>query len=163
MPELIPLSNGGYALVDREDVPIVSGYVWRIQYRYYKGKRLNPSAVVASTPNGIIKMHRLLTDAPDGMVVDHKNGLALNNTRANLRVCTNAENLRNRKRASSNKSGVKGVYVDCKSPSKGKRWRAEIQSDGKSQHLGRFRSKAEAAAAYRSAAKRLHGEFARFD
>ena len=162
MPVLLPIHGGAFALVDEEDVPTLSKYRWRIQHRYYKGERLGPSAVVATTPDGIIKMHRLVMSAEDGELVDHINGLPLNNTKANLRVCSFAENLRNRKISRANRSGVKGVYRCSRSPEKSPRWRAEIQANGVKHHLGTFKTKAEAGRAYREAARRLHGEFARF-
>jgi hypothetical protein len=161
MSELIPLTNGGFTLVDDADVPLVSGHSWWVQYRYYQSKKLGPQSVVTKIDGKVVLMHRLITGAEPGQVVDHANGLPLNNTRANLRVCTPAENAKNRRMASSNRSGVKGIYVDCKTPEHSAKWRACITTDGKKHHLGRFRTKREAAQAYRKAAREFHGAFAR--
>jgi len=43
------------------------------------------------------------------------------------------------------------------------RWSARITRDGKHVHLGTYDTKEDAARAYDEAARRLHGEFARFN
>lgn len=42
-------------------------------------------------------LHREIMNPPKGMVIDHKNHNVLDNRRSNLRICTQAENTRNRK------------------------------------------------------------------
>jgi hypothetical protein len=83
----------------------------------------------------IISLHRFLTNAPDGYVVDHIDGNPLNNRRSNLRVCRQAENVQNTHRIrSDNTSGFKGV-----SWSKEKRkWHAYVKVNGKRKHIGYF-------------------------
>ncbi len=84
------------------------------------------------------RLHRWVMNFPDG-VVDHINGDITNNTRANLRVLTNQQNLWNNK--------VKGV-----SQLKGGKWMARIQANGKRITLGsNFRTREEAEAAYKKA------------
>jgi hypothetical protein len=105
-------------------------------------------------------MHRVIA-ARMGLdlseIIDHMDGNGLNNSRSNLRAATNAQNLQNRGKQKNNTSGIKGVSWD-KARSK---WAAEIRSQGKRYHLGRFDTKEEAAEAYRKAAKKLHKEFAK--
>lgn len=89
--------------------------------------------------------------------VDHKDGDGLNNRWKNLRPASRFENMRNTRKRSNNTSGFKGVsYVK-----KHDRWTADIGHFGKRHHLGYFGSPEEAHAAYRVAAIRLHGEYAR--
>lgn len=102
-----------------------------------------------------LEIQRVLMGDPKGMHVDHVDGDPMNNVRSNLRLCTHAENMRNRKIHSNNKSGYKGVYFGDTS------WRAQIRADGKTYRLGRYKTAEEAHAAYQKAASELHGEFAR--
>lgn len=90
--------------------------------------------------------------------VDHINGNPLDNRRCNLRLCTDAENLRNQRiRRVPKTSRFKGV-----SQSKNhNRWRASIFKDYKRVHLGYFDTPEQAARAYDAAAVELHGNFAR--
>lgn len=55
-------------------------------------------------------LHRFVTQAPEGLVVDHVNGRVWDNTDENLRVCTHAENMRNITRPSRSATGVRNVY-----------------------------------------------------
>jgi len=103
-----------------------------------------------------LKMHRLVVDTPKGMSTDHINGDGLDNRKQNLRICTHAENQRNRGPQKNNKSGFKGVYWQKNR----KTWYARIQHNKKLLYLGCFKDKKEAAKAYDRKAIELHGEFA---
>ena len=102
----------------------------------------------------LIRMHRQITNAPDGMELDHWDGDGLNNQDENLRICTKSQNMANRGRNHNNISGYKGVSRH------GKKWRAEIHFEGKDINLKSWDTPEEAASAYDKAAKHYHGEFA---
>jgi hypothetical protein len=87
--------------------------------------------------------------------VDHINLDGTDNRWANLREATKSQNGANRRIAKHNKIGWKGVRE------RRGRYRAEITFQGHTHQLGTFDTTAEAHAAYLSAAKRFHGEFAR--
>ena len=75
--------------------------------------------------------------------IDHINGVKDDNRIENLRVVTSVENARNAAISKNNTSGVMGVrWYEDKS-----KWRAVIQCNGKSIHLGYFTSKDDAIAA----------------
>lgn len=104
-----------------------------------------------------IMMHRLIAGAKKGEFVDHIDGNPLNCTRANLRICTHAENMRNRKMAKNNTSGFKGVKKH------GNNWQATIFLAGRKYTIGTFINIEDAAKAYDAKAKELHGNFARIN
>jgi hypothetical protein len=108
-----------------------------------------------------VTMHRLIMGATCGKTVDHIDGNPMNNRRANLRLATHAENMKNRKRKNTASSKFKGIET-LKTRWYGRfRYRARIRNDGKI-HLGSMRkTEAEAAADYDRLAIQLHGEFAR--
>jgi hypothetical protein len=93
-----------------------------------------------------------------GMMVDHINCDRGDNRLCNLRLATLKQNFRNSRRSSRNTSGAKGVQK-----TRGGRWAARICADNVSHHLGTFNTVTEAADAYKEAALKLHGEFARFE
>lgn len=85
--------------------------------------------------------------------IDHQNVTPGDDRISNLREATRSQNLANRPAQSNNTSGLKGVSFH-----KGAgRWRATIQH----KYLGLFDTAEEAHAAYRAAASRVFGEFAR--
>jgi len=70
-----------------------------------------------------------------------------------------SEQMRNQRTPMDNTSGVKGVFWDKDR----KLWRALITVNYKVIFLGRRKSKEAAAALYRAAQIKYHGEFANFD
>ena len=102
----IPLTQGKFALVDDEDFEALSQFKWRAKH-CPDGRRPEKSSKWYACRTEIRKrgpkagkkkevyMHRFLMDAPRGKVVDHLNGDGLDNRRANLRICTQKENLAN--------------------------------------------------------------------
>ena len=79
-------------------------------------------------------VHRELMNAGPDDYVDHANGNKLDNRRANLRICNQQENSRNKTKRSDNKSGVTGVHF-CKTR---KKWVAQINTGERVLLLGRF-------------------------
>lgn len=88
--------------------------------------------------------------------VDHVNGDKSDNRIENLRACNRQQNIANT-RSRGNKNGFKGVSAN------GKRFSAHITINGRNTYLGNFLTPEEAHQAYCRAAKRIHGEFARYD
>lgn len=149
------LGEGLYAFVDDEDYDLISSLRWfatgRRQGQYYArhDKRAGKFLIV-------VQMHRLLMGNPKEYQVDHVDGNPLNNQKANLRLSSLPQNIRNRQKLSSNTSGYKGVVYR---PGWNK-WRARISIDGHRIHLGDFETREAAARAYNDAALTHHAEFA---
>lgn len=155
MKELI-LTQKQIALVDDEDYEKVKFFRW---YAYFDpamhGYVAQRNEDLPSGKRVTIYLHRVVMDAPKGMVVDHINHNLLDNRRINLRVCTHAENMLNRKTYANNKTGYKGV-----SWHKGKnKFGAGIRANNKKYFLGYFENAKEAAQAYNEASLKYHKEF----
>lgn len=156
---VIVLSKGAEALVDEADYDRFFPHRW---YLHGSGKwayaaRNRPQGDPG--PGRHIIMHREVCGAEPGQFVDHINGNTLDNRRMNLRVCTNAENIRNMLPHDGGTSKFKGVYW---LEARGK-WRAQIMHDYKKLNLGNYESEEEAGRAYDQAAIRLFGQFARLN
>jgi HNH endonuclease len=113
---------------------------------------------------GFISAHRLAWiylhgDIPDGMEVDHIDGNPSFNAEANLRLATSSQQKQNKRVQSNNRSGLKGAFYHA--AHKGKKWRSQIRVAGKCIFLGYYHTAEEAHAAYREAAPKYFGEFAR--
>ena len=145
----VPLTQGKFAIVDVADFARVSPFNWSVSV---SGKR----TYAYGHPNGKkVSMHRFLTKAPGGMVVDHIDHNGLNNRQSNLRVCTQHENLLN-SRPRGKSSRFKGV---CWNRFR-RRWVAHICFNGRNLFLGAFTDESEAARAYDRKAYALFGEYA---
>lgn len=151
----VPLTRGHVAIIDASDAPLVYGKNWRALV--VKDTVYACRSVPGEKHQRVILMHRIIMNDPDGMVVDHKDGNGLNNTRINLRPATHSQNLQNQRLSRQNTSGFKGVYFDRQR----NKWRSDIYLDKKRHRLGRFKTPEEAHAAYCQASEKLHGEFGR--
>ena len=70
----------------------------------YGGKELDRHITLST------RMHRLITGAKKGQLVDHINGNPLDNRRVNLRICNNTQNQANQALPSKrSRSGFRGV------------------------------------------------------
>ncbi|ELH8509758.1 HNH endonuclease [Salmonella enterica] len=82
---------------------------------------------------------------PDGMQVDHINGIRTDNRIENLRLVTHTENQHNQRKA-------KGYTWNTQC----RKWRAQIRVGGKHKTLGLYATELEARAAYMRAKRELH-------
>lgn len=144
--------------MDDEDFEKVSSFRWHARSRK-GGKNRFYAAGRAKQDREKVYMHRIVMSPPPGKDVDHINGDGLDNRRENLRVCTRSENLRNRGKQANNTTGYKGVHFFKAA----RLFTASVQYDGKSFHLGYFKTALEAAKAYDEAARKIHGEFAQLN
>jgi hypothetical protein len=143
---------GLFALVDDADYPLVSGYRWI-------GCRSSHGRIYASTyANGRqVLMHNLLMDVPEGMQVDHVEDPPLDCRRANLRLSTPSQNLRNSP-SRGGTSRFKGV-----SSSRPGRFVARIRLGGQNIYLGIHDTEEEAARAYDEVTREHFGAFGRYN
>jgi hypothetical protein len=87
--------------------------------------------------------------------VDHADNNPLNNHLSNLRWATTQENNMNAAIQKNNSSGTTGVYWNKRE----NKWRAKIQIDRKSIHLGYYTNKEDAINARIQKANEVFGEF----
>jgi len=148
----IPLTQGKFALVD-DDI-----FEYLNQWKWYAIKSKNTFYARRSikNPTSSIIMHRFILNVHKNKQVDHINGNGLDNRVCNLRVASNGQNQANKKTSIKNKSGFKGVTF------LGKKFKSQIKYNGVVIYLGIFKTPEEAHEAYKQAAIKYHGEFARW-
>ncbi len=92
---------------------------------------------------------------PEGMLIDHINGVKLDDRIENLRLASKSENLFNSKRRSNSTTKFRGVRLRRD----GIKWVARITVNSKEIHLGSFLTEDEAKAAYLVALDQYAGAF----
>ena len=147
----LPLTNGGYAIVDDSDFPNL------IAKRWYWVRNVDGSYQVKSYLNRRTPtlLHRFILQPPSNRVVDHANHNRFDNRRANIRIATLEQNQQNCRKVS--KHGFKGVY---KTIAKCGTWGARIKHNKIDIYLGTFPTVEQAARAYDEKAIELFREFA---
>jgi hypothetical protein len=100
-------------------------------------------------------LHRVISAVASDIEIDHENGNGLDCRDGNLRPATRQQNTSNRRYY--NRTGYRGVFL-----TKGKKnpFGAQIEHNGKNNHIGVFSTAEAAALAYNERANALFGEFA---
>lgn len=152
----VPLTQGKVAIIDAEDWLRVSQHRWHAvrdgDYDWYaRTKTVKPDGRRA-----VYGLHQFVLGLPPGTMVDHIDGDGLNNTRANLREATAAQNKANSQRYRTNTSGYKGVAKRTGYD----RWQASVRCRGQRYFLGWHATPEAAARAYDRKARELFGPFA---
>jgi len=149
----IQLSAGFVTLVDNADLAWLNQWKWSA-LRSGDGRIYASRCVWDGAKNHTILMHRLITNAPKALMVDHVDRDGLNNQRQNLRVCSQGRNMLNSvKHRDAATSTFKGVWWHRQRG----RWCAEFRH----KKLGLFDTEIEAALAYDAAALAFDPAFAR--
>jgi hypothetical protein len=153
----IPLTKNKIARVDEvdSDLAALNWYAFKAHGIFYAIRELQVSLSGEKRRRRIEQMHRVILSRKldrsllPTELVDHKDGDGLNNTRSNLRLATNGQNLANR-------LGV------CWDKSK-QRWLVQISKDGKRVFMKRFITLREAQDAHRQASLEIFGEFSPYN
>lgn len=152
----ILISTNKKAIIDDEDYPLVSNYVWylnaggyAVNVKYVKGSgRKNRKDVITF-------MHRLINKTAKGYQVDHINGNPLDNRKINLRNCSAKQNSFNHSKHKNTSSIYKNVSWDKQN----QKWRASIGRN----FIGLFIEQRHAAMASDIWLKERYGKFAKLN
>jgi len=152
----IPLTRGKSALVDGDDYHRLRNFKWHAwdsSSGVYYGRRWRAGS--GKRRQILVALHHeVIGKPPKGREVDHINGNGLDNRKANLRFCSHAENMRNRKR-DAGKLLPKGLRE------RHSKFQARITINGSLLTLGTFESVLQAVEAYNNASVKYRGEFGR--
>ena len=111
---------------DLEDYDKIKDYYWFKNKDEYIRTRLDE--------NSSLFMHRLVTNCPDDMEVDHEFHDTWDNRKEFLRIVTRSQNEMNKDLKSTNTSGVTGVSWSKRN----EKWRPYISINGKQTGLGYY-------------------------
>ena len=132
--------------------------------RKAKGKLINSGYLIISFTYEQKKIdllaHRIIWtmhfgEIPEGIQIDHKDTIKLNNQIGNLRLASFSNNAHNANTRKDNTSGIKGVSWNKTA----KLWEARLCVNSKRVHLGYYKIAEDAEIAIRAARLQIHGEF----
>jgi len=155
----IYLGEGAWTILDQQDYCRLGYFKWTVignDGKFYAIRNVKVGQIKTAT----IRLHREIMNAPDSLLVDHKNGDGLDNRRDNLRLATRSQNQCNKPKI---KTKATSQYVGVNFEKSRGQWAARIKHNNKQIWLGRFDSEIDAAKVYDEAAKKYHGEFARLN
>lgn len=150
----VPLTMGYEAIIDAADADRIGKHSWTAMVK--RGTVYVKRAYMRNGKSITVLLHREVMNVADDVLIDHRNGNGLDNTRANLRPATTSQNMCNRPAPSNNTSGFKGVCFSKAS----KKWTAQFVFRGKTIYVGVYPTPEDAYAARRKADAKLYGEFA---
>jgi hypothetical protein len=136
--------SGEKFIIDYDDEEKIKGKYWTVKNGYAQSFYEGRSNL----------LHRVIMNPPENMVVDHINRNTLDNRKENLRICTDHQNVLNKKISKNNKSGYTGVYHNKE------RWVSVIFYNGKTIHLGTYKNIEDAISARLDAEEKYFGEYA---
>ena len=153
----IKLTQGQVALVDDDMFEELN------QFKWYAARNWKTYYAVRCCMRKTIRMHMVILPPIVGFKTDHADRNGLNNQRSNLRYATHGQNRANSKREKQANDYI-GITENKGRKNKKhiitKKWRAQIEKDGKHYGLGYYVTPIEAALAYDQKARELFGEFA---
>lgn len=155
MTREVPLTRGMVALVDDADYERVIRHRWHAVSSYgsfYAARQPRKAEGVDCRKR--IWLHRLILDAPEGVLVDHANRATLDCRRENLRLATPSQNSANAVRPIC-AAGYRGVRYD-----KARGYFARIWWQNQVRNSKYVATAEEAARVYDDLALDLHGAFA---
>ena len=127
--------KGNYALIDTEDLEKIKPYYfYKGSGDYYVANKMIDKKKVSYF------LHRLVTDCPKGLVVDHLNHNRADNRKENLKICTLQDNRKN--------MPVIGVVLLEHT----NKWTASIKDGDSIKYLGVYDTFDEAVEAFRNGA-----------
>jgi hypothetical protein len=156
---VIPIKSPKYGehniFIDGEDFDKIKNHNWHLlkqKHGFYVATNIRINGKQKT-----MLMHRVIFNSPEGFEIDHINHNKLDNRKENLRICTRAENCRNRTKYNETFSKYKGISFDDRRISK---YIVRIIVNAKCLYIGSFTNDIDAALAYNNAALKYHGEYA---
>ena len=147
---IIPNKTKGevIAIIDTKNLEKVRHFSWALErnnYVSHRGRRV------------YVKLHRLITNCPDDMQVDHIDRNPLNNLENNLRICTEFENKQNKPMLNkiNKSSGIKNITWDKTK----NRWQVGITKNKKFIFIGYYKDLEDAKIAAQEAREKYHPFF----
>lgn len=123
------------------------------KYKWYKG---GAGYCQSKIGDKIVYLHRLVTNAPEGLVVDHINHNTLDNRSNNLRICTQRDNAHNKIINANSLSGYNGVIWSKEF----RKWKVQIKINKVNKFIGYYNDLQKAIDARLNAEDKHYGEFA---
>ncbi len=127
----IYLGEGFWTILDQKDYYHFGCFNWEVHgydNKFYAVRNVMGNPRWTTT----VRLHRLIMNAPKGVLVDHHNGDSLDNRRDNLRLATHSQNSCNKQKKKNASSVFMGV---CFYKSRNK-WSANICHNNKRIWLG---------------------------
>lgn len=132
-------------LISVEDLDLLAHYSWSLDIGGY----------VQSNNGRVVKLHRLITNCPRGLVVHHKDNNPLNNTRDNLECVKQGYNVAQQNKQANTYSRFKGVTF-CRRRNK---WIARVRFNYDLIFGGYFDTEEEAGLKAKEMYRKHNGKF----